>query len=76
MLVTKSDIYLSQKNVLFVSCASKLIENNIFANDLVKKIIDFSGGKGGGKKELAQIGAIDFSKSKDIRLFVEKLIRF
>ena len=66
---------IDKKNVLFVSCASKLIEKNIFANDLAKKIIDFAGGKGGGKKESAQIGGIDFSKVNDIKLFVEKLIR-
>ena len=53
----------------------ELTQNNIFANDLAKKIIDFAGGKGGGKKEYAQIGGIDFSKVKDIKLFVEKLIR-
>ena len=66
---------IDKKNVLFVSCASKLIEKNIFANDLAKKIIDFAGGKGGGKKESAQIGGIDFSKVNDIKLFVEKLVR-
>ena len=66
---------IDKKNVMFVSCASKLIEKNIFANDLAKKIIDFAGGKGGGKKESAQIGGIDFSKVNDIKLFVEKLIQ-
>ncbi|NGX56299.1 MAG: Alanine--tRNA ligase [Candidatus Anoxychlamydiales bacterium] len=61
VLATKLD----SKCQFAIQVANDAIENNIFANDLIKTIAPLIQGGGGGKKDQAQAGGKDNTKIKD-----------
>ncbi len=63
-------------NAVFMTGVSKdLIEKGIKAGDIVKKIAEKAGGKGGGRPDFAQAGGKDGSIIKDITEYVNSLIK-
>ncbi|MBI3591743.1 MAG: alanine--tRNA ligase [Candidatus Melainabacteria bacterium] len=69
-----ADITSENKLTFFVGVTKDLIQKGIKAKDLVNKIAEITGGRGGGRDDFAQAGGKDISKVNDALEFGKKLV--
>jgi alanyl-tRNA synthetase len=72
IIADKSD---DQKLTFFVGTTKDLIQKGIKAKDIVNKIAEVCGGKGGGRDDFAQAGGKDISKINDALQLGQNLIQ-
>ncbi len=63
-----------EEKMQMIVAVSKDLSKKISAGDIVKKLIEVSGGKGGGRPDLAQAGGGDISKIDDTLSHFETLV--
>ena len=70
-----TDLTEEKKLTFYAGVTKELIQKGLKAKDLVNKIAEVTGGKGGGRDDFAQAGGKDVSKIKEALEVGQKLVR-